>query len=295
MKTVIKWLTAGTGVTALLLLFACNKNNSSASNPNLPGGKSQVSIFMMDGPIQFDSVLIDIRQVVVEVDTATTQSSPDYPNQWDNNYFGWGRGPSNKSIVWDTLSITPGIYDLLQLRNGTDTLLASGLYTSGKILKIRITLGSDNSVYTDSTTSSPLVLFGPTPYFTINVSRTNVSDVTNNEFKLWLDFNLGRSIYFWNGKFLLDPYITVFNDVVTAKIRGQVLPFGASPLVTAYNATDTLYAIPSWNGQYLFRGVPAGTYSINFKGERGYQDTTINNIAADSMRTVTAPTITLHK
>jgi hypothetical protein len=295
MKTISAWLTAAVGATAVLFIFACNKNNSSNSNSSIPKGQSQVSLYMMDGPIQFDSVLIDIRQVVVEVDTATTESTPDNPDQWGNNYCGWGRGPSNKSLVWDTLSITPGIYNLLALRNGTDTLLGSSLITSGKILKIQITLGNDNKVFTDSTTSYPLEVFGHNPYFTINVSRTDVASVTNNELKLWLDFNLSRSIAFWNGGFLLDPYVTVFNDMVMAKIQGKVLPWGAGALVTAYNSTDTLYAIPFWSGQYQFRNVPAGTWSINFKGEGGYQDTTISNITVDSTKVVNVPTVTLHK
>ncbi len=295
MKTSTKWLAAISGIVVLLFFFACNKNNSSGSNPNIPSGKSQVSIFMMDGPIQFSKVLIDIRQVVVEVDTAAKQNDPDRDDQWDDNFWGWHRDQDHKSVIWDTLAITPGVYDLLQLRNGTDTLLASGLFTSGKILKIRITLGSDNTVFTDSATSYPLEVFGPSPSFTINVARTDVSDVSNNEFRLWLDFNLGRSIFFWNGTFLLKPFITVFNDVVSAKIQGRVLPEHASSLVSVFNPTDTLYAIPNEDGKYMLRGVPAGTYSINFKGRDGYQDTTLNNIAVDSMKLVQVPTITLHK
>ncbi|MDP4244561.1 MAG: DUF4382 domain-containing protein [Bacteroidota bacterium] len=295
MKTLTKWLAASFGMAVLLFFFACNKNNSAGSNPNIPPGKSKVSIYMMDDPVQLSKVLIDIRQVAVEVDTAVRQTDSDRDDQWDDNYWGWHRDHDHKSVIWDTLSITPGVYDLLQLRNGADTLLASGLVTNGKVLKIRITLGSDNTVFTDSTTSYPLEVFGPNPYFTINVARTNVSEVTNNEFKMWLDFNLGRSIFFWNGTFLLKPYFTVFNDHVMAKIQGRILPQGASPLVTAYNAGDTLYAIPNYGGNYLFRGVPAGTYSINFKGHNGYKDTTINNIVVDSMKVVQIPTITLHK
>ena len=296
MKTITRWLAVGSCAAALIFFFACNKNNSSGSNPNIPAGQSQVSLYMMDDPIQFSKVLIDIRQVVVEVDTASKQTDPDNNDQWNDNYCGFHRNQQNKSIIWDTLSITPGVYDLLQLRNGADTLLASGLYVSGKILKIKITLGSDNKVYTDSVTAWPLVVFGPSPSFTINVSRTDVSSVTNNEFKLWLDFNLSRSIAYWSGEFYLTPYITVFNDVIYAKIQGQVLPAGASPLVTVYNATDTLYAIPDWwSGKYLLRGVPTGTYSINFKARNGYNDTTINNIVVDSMKVVNVPKITLHK
>jgi hypothetical protein len=182
MKTMIAWLTAASGITAVLFIFACNKSSSTKSNSSIPAGQSQLSVYMMDGPIQMDSVLLDITQVRVEVDTATTQNAADNPNQWDAGYCGWGRGPSNKSLIWDTLSITPGIYNLLALRNGTDTLLTSGLITTGKILKIEVTLGSSNKVYTDSTTSYPLVIFGPNNYFTINVSRTNVktSPTTNS-------------------------------------------------------------------------------------------------------------------
>jgi Domain of unknown function (DUF4382) len=295
MKTMIAWLTAASGITAVLFIFACNKTSSAKSGSNIPAGQSQLSVYMMDGPIQADSVLLDITQVRVEVDTATTESAADNPNQWDANYCGWGRGPSNKSLIWDTLSITPGIYNLLALRNGTDTLLTSSLIASGKILKIEVTLGSSNKVYTDSTTSYPLVIFGPTNYFTINVSRTNVNTVSNNEFQLWLDFNLSRSIIFWNGQFYLDPYFTVFNDNVMAKIQGTVLPYGAGALVTAISGSDTLYAIPFWSGQYQFRNVPAGTYSISFTGMQGYSDTTISNIVVDSAKTTGVPTVTLHK
>lgn len=295
MKTVTKWLIAASSATAVLLAFACNKNNDSNSNPSIPSGQSRLSVYMMDDPVQFSKVLIDIRQVAVQIDTADKQSDADHDDQWDDNYCGWHRDKSNKSVIWDTLTIKPGVYDLLQLRNGADTLLASGNFPSGKILKVKITLGSDNTIFTDSATSYPLEVFGPNPYFTVNVSRVNVADVSSNDFKLWLDFNLAKSVFFWNGEFLLKPYFVVFNDQITAKIQGQVLPAGAGALVTAYNATDTNYAVPSRNGQYLFRGVHTGTYTVNFKGHNGYKDTTLTNIKVDSTKLVKLPTITLHK
>jgi Domain of unknown function (DUF4382) len=296
MKTISKWLPALCVAAGMVMVFACNKENSSGSNGNIPPGKSQVSIFMLDGPVSYDSVLIDIRQVVVEIDTSVSQGSPDNNNQWGLNYCGWGRGPQNKSVIWDTLSITPGVYDLLQLRNGTDTLLATGTYPTGKILKVRITLGSDNLVYTDPTTSYPLVVFGPEPYFDVNVSRENVDSVSSADFKLWLDFSLQRSIFFWSGTFYLKPYVVAFNDNTMGKIQGLVLPAGASPLIEAYNSTDTVYAVPNWwNGAYLVRGVNPGTYSMVISGQHGYNDTTINNIVVSGSAVTKVPTITLHK
>jgi hypothetical protein len=296
MKTTIKWLSAIGVLSGLVFTFACNKENSAGSNPSIPPGKSRVSVYLMDGPASFYKVLVDIRQVVVEIDTAVTQSSPDNDREWDDNFCGEGRNSDNSSVVWDTLSITPGIYDLLALRNGADTLLAKGNYPQGKILKVRITLGSDNTLYTDSLTSYPLEVFGPNPYFDVKVSRENVFGVSSNDFKLWLDFSLQRSIFFWSGTFYLKPYIIAFNDNNLGKIRGLVLPPDASALVEAVSATDTVYAVPDWwSGEFLVRGVPPGTYSMIISGQHGYNDTTLANIVVTGGSTTKIPTITLHK
>ena len=298
MKTITKWSATSCGILMLLLVFACNKQNgfsNSGSNSQVPAGKEKVSVVLMDGPAQFDSVLIDIVQVAVEVDTAQTSMAPDNSFCWSFDFWGFGRNRFNSSVVWDTLSITPGIYDLLQLRNGVDTLLATGILTPGKILKVQVTLGSDNTVYTDATTSYPLVIFGPNPYFDINVSREDVDSVTNNEFKLWLDFNLHRSIFFWNGEFLLKPEITVFNDQVLGRVDGFINPWGSSALVELSNQTDSVYAVPGWAGNYLVRGVQAGVYTLSVTGRNGYKDTTINNITVIDGQTTNVPTITLHQ
>ncbi|HLZ89611.1 MAG TPA: DUF4382 domain-containing protein [Puia sp.] len=297
MKTVTKWLAAATGATAMLFFFACHKENSSSSNPNIPKGQSQVSMYMTDGPGEFFKVLIDIRQIAIEIDTATKQKDSDRDDQWDANFNGEHRDASHKSVLWDTLSITPGVYDLLALRNGVDTLLATGMYPTGKILKIKVTIGSDNTVYIDSTTHFTLNFPGSdtTHTFTVNVAREDVDDISDNEFKLWLDFNIDRSIFAGNGGFFLEPFFEVFNDVQRAKVYGTVLPEGAGALVTGYMGTDTIYAVPFDDGNYKFRNVPTGTWSFNFKGRNGYKDTTISNIKVDSLASVKLPTITLHK
>src|SRR5450755_522867 len=109
MKTASKWLAAGSGIVAILVFLACNKNNSSGSNPNIPAGKSQLSVFMMDDPAQFTKVLIDIRQVVVEIDTASKQTDPDADDEWDDNFSGEHHDSQHTSVIWDTLSIKPGV------------------------------------------------------------------------------------------------------------------------------------------------------------------------------------------
>ncbi len=97
---------------------------------------------MMDAPVQYDSVLINIQQVVVEVDTATTQSAPDNPSQWDNDWCGCRPWSFQQIRYLGYAQHHSRVYNLLALRNGTDTLLTSSLITTGKILKIQILLGS---------------------------------------------------------------------------------------------------------------------------------------------------------
>lgn len=295
MKTVTKWLVAASGAAAVLIFFACNKSNSANSNPNIPKGESQLSVYMMDGPASFAKVLIDIRQVAVEIDTASKQSDADEDDEWNDDFDGRHHDPDHKSVIWDTLKITPGVYNLLDLRNGTDTLLSSSLITTGKILKVKITLGPNDTLYVDSTSYFPLGVDGPHMTITINVRGDNVQSINNNTFKLWLDFNLDRSIEFENGEFVLRPFIVVFNDVDMAKVVGRVLPEGADAAVIGTMGTDTIYAVPWEEGNFQFRNVPAGTWDFTYKGANGYKDTTINNIKVDSMQTVTLPTITLHK
>jgi hypothetical protein len=289
MKTNNKWLTA-LFAAASLVFVACNKENSGSSTNT--SGQSQLSIFMMDDPIPFTKVLIDIKQVAVKIDTAAHHGDNDDDHQWGDDYKGCRNG---KSAIWDTLPITPGVYDLLKLRNGTDTLLASGLVPNGKILQVRITLGANNSVYTDSVTSYPLHIIGTRNYFYIDVRKEDVSAISNSQFKLWFDFNLSKSIFFFNNQYWLKPALKPFNDNKKPKLEGRVLPERAAGLVTIFNQSDTLYALPWEGGYYKVRGISAGTYSIYFKGWRGYRDTTISNIVVGSTGVTRIPTITLHK
>ena len=76
-------------------------------------------------------------------------------HRWHDRDCDDGR---DTSVIWQDLQIRPGVYDLLTLRNGTDTLLASGTIPEGKIKRIKITLGTNNSLVKDSV-SYPLNLW----------------------------------------------------------------------------------------------------------------------------------------
>ncbi|MEP7278359.1 MAG: DUF4382 domain-containing protein [Bacteroidota bacterium] len=291
MKTKHHWLLPVAGILSVIIfLIACNKENSGSSgNTN---GAHQLSIYMMDDPIAFTQVLINIKQVAVKIDTAAHHDDTDDNHQWNDDYRGCRNG---NSTIWDTLPVTPGIYDLMKLRNGTDTLLAWGAITSGKVLQVRITLGENNTVYTDNVTHYRLNIMGPFNFFDLNVRREDLSVLDNSQFKLWFDFNLSKSIIFFNDKYWLKPLLKPFNDKNRSKLEGRVVPQGASGFVTVYNQLDTVYALPWTGGYYQVRGLNAGRYAIYFKGWHGYKDTTITNIAMSGGGLTKVPTITLHK
>lgn len=283
------------GCIAALALWSCQKESAPAGNEQIPEGKAKMLIYLMDDPIPFTRFLVDIRQVAVKIDTGQKHWDRDYDDQWDDDFCGRNRQKHNSSVFWDTLDIQPGVYDLLELRNGVDTLLASGIIPQGKVLKVRIALGPDNAVYTDSTTSYPLVIWGSKNYVEVNIRADDISVIDGTQFSLWLDFNLQRSVYFWSGRYYLKPFLKPFNDKKTAKLQGRVLPKGASPLVKAFSNADTLNALPGRDGRYLIRGVRPGIYSVHFTGHRGYKDTTVTGIEVNGWSTHHVPTVTLRK
>lgn len=102
-----------TGILATIILIACQKDNSENQNTTL-------KVKMTDAPILADSVIVDIRQVRVNF--------------------------RDDSSGWVDLNTYAGVYDLLQLQNGVDTLLAAGVIPSNDVKEIRFVLGTNNSI-----------------------------------------------------------------------------------------------------------------------------------------------------
>jgi hypothetical protein len=267
-----------------IVFYACSKEKSN-DNSTVPSGKQELSLYLTDGPTDyFDKVLIDIKSVKVLVDTCDkTRRRQD---NWDS---------TKKCTIWDSLSIAPGVYDLLTLRNGIDTLLGSGMVTDGTIRKIVITIGTNNSIVKDSV-SYPLNLFNNQTTITIRLYGHEWDNFSNGRYRLWLDFDCGRSIVrMRDGAFYLAPYIRAFIIKESGAVKGEIKPGDAFPIVSVYNATDTAYAIPWRDGKFKVRGLNSGTYSVFVNASNGYQDTTITNVSVTVGKEADLGTITLHK
>ena len=267
-----------------ILLVACSKENSSSSQP--------LSVFLTDGPGPYDAVNIDIQAVEVKVDTCRGHMFNDHfgDNDQDGDDYG---NPRDEFGTWVSLNFTPGVYDVLQLRNGLDSLIGTA-NISGTVRKIRITLGNNNTVVVNGTTF-PLTLQNPTQnYLYVRLNDRHRGHAPSGVgTAVWVDFDLGRSIVFINGQYYLRPVLRPFCNNNFGEIVGKVTPIDARAIIKVYNATDSAIAIPNPDGYFKVRGLNAGVYSVLYDGIAPYTDTTINNVAVTVGRETRLAPVTL--
>ena len=231
-------------VSGIFSLISCNKSNG--------GGNSHLEVRLTDDPAGYDAVYIDVQKVEVNVssDTGTTKG-------------------------WQTVNVLhPGVYNLLNFKNGMDTLLAAADIPAGTLSQMRLVLGNNNSVVINGQ-SYPLT----TPSSQQSGLKLNIHAglTAGIVYRLWIDFDATRSIVaaIDSSKYILKPVIRTYTEAIGGSIKGYVLPAAAKPQVWAVQATDTLLALPdSATGYYFMGGVNSGTWNLLFHaGNTAYKDT----------------------
>ncbi len=265
MKTRYSILAAGI-LFATLLFVSCTKERSGNSN-----GKQQVKIFLTDNPVAFQQVNVDIQRLEVKIEVKDSTGA--------------------EREFWETLQIRAGVYNILNFRNGVDTLFAQGFVTTGEIKKIRITLGTRNSVMADSVVY-PLLLKKPQ----VIIDVDDISSIDPSAVKINIDFDAcGSIIKINNNQFELQPRIRTFSDDHDGRIEGKVLPRDAAAIVSVISNGDTLLAIPEDDGEFKIRGIKTAVVDVFVNATaNGYRDTTLRNVTLNG-REVKLPTIILQK
>lgn len=287
-------------IALLMLAAGCQKNVTQTATPS----QQSVALYLTDAPGVFDNVFIDIQSVKIKIDTCSNSQhdqNDDNGNGGADNHGGNGGtddhgnnsggtddhggnsnhdGTDNNCEVWQSLNITTGVYDLLALRNGIDTLLAHGdNIISGNIDEIEITLGNNNSVVIDGASHS---LSLANNAISIKVSDDDFDEFSPDHSRLWLDFDVASSIIQQGDVFILQPVIRFFTLNETGEVKGRINPSNAVASVKIYNTTDTAFAIPDREGEFEVRGLKPGTYNILVDATGNYQDATINNVVVGS-------------
>jgi hypothetical protein len=217
------------------LFIACKDDKD-----NEEEGNAHVQMMLTDAAGPYQKVLIDIQEVNVNVE---------------------GKGWVNLSLF------RTGIYNLLDFRNGIDTMIASHQIPAGNLQEIRLVLGSQNHVVIDGIQHEL-----ETPSAQQSGLKIKIKEPIRpgGKYVIWIDFDANKSIVnTGSGKYILKPVIRAFLKYNTGSISGDINPDAAADVVHVINpiSNDTFTTIPFDDGRFSIIGLPANTYNIHmYKG-----------------------------
>ena len=216
MKTNKFFLGIASAVIAIVLVFsACTK---SGVNEN-----GAVAVFLTDGPGDFDAVNIDIQKVEVKVDKDEKNKRDENRNRLDDDKDDHLKRKDDFG-EWIDLGFASKIIDVLSLRNGIETQLGTANIDAGTVRKIRITLGTKNSVVKAGVTYDLLLDSQTSNFLYVKLFDDHRERGNRNDVKVWVDFDIASSIVEANGKFYLKPVLRPFCNAHFGEIEGKILP-----------------------------------------------------------------------
>ncbi len=163
--------TIAIAVISTVTFISCKKESSSGY---------KFAVHLTDAPAAFEEVNVDIREVKVKL--------------------------NDDSSGWVSLTTNAGVYNLLGLQNGIDTLLATGILPTNFVKEIRLYLGSDNTVKVGGQIFPLAMNSGDHQKLMIKVNKKISAAVDS----LIIDFDAGLSIHQQgNGTYRLQPVLKI--------------------------------------------------------------------------------------
>ena len=230
---------------AALALAGCSKSGDNASD------MAKLEISLVDGPGDFQAVVLDVRQVEVHL-------------KEENDPTGWQLLPFQAQAI-----------NILDYVNGRSALLVSTDFAPGDLKEIRLLLGPDSYVTgRDGLRYDLKTPSGQSSGVKLKLDKASLR--TRETFQLVLDFNVAKSIVErgnWRlgddkkERYLLKPVIRVLAQDLRATLKGTAAPAAARPQVLAIRQSitpaDTFStAADATSGQFQFNNLPSGTYRV---------------------------------
>jgi hypothetical protein len=245
-----------------VLLSSCSKNNSSPGN-------TQLKVYLTDDPADYDQVIIDVRDVQINVTNDTAGG-------------------------WQSLNtVNAGSYDLLKLVNDDDTLLASSDIPTGTIQQMRLILGDNNYVVVNGQNIPLKTPSAQQSGLKFNIHQSVSSGIL---YTITLDFDAAKSIVkTGNSNYLLKPVIRTVLSAVGGSIEGFVVPDSVTTAVYAIQPPDTVASsFTGSGGGYLIKGLAAGSYTLSFvPNDTSFMTETKTGIAVTTGNVTTVDTVHL--
>lgn len=267
MKTNFLKLVSGIAVIAVILFAvqSCQKNAGKYDKP-------RVQIRLTDAPDpNVKEVWVDIREVWLKMgDSSETKLTGAYP----------------------------GVYNLLELTNGKDTLLADAEIPAGTISQIRLVLGDNNYIITKTGDK----IFLTTPSAQQSGLKVQLHQTVSGGllYRLVLDFDAGKSIVKAgnSGNYLLKPVLRLISFASSGGIvKGVVMPDSIVTSVYAIKGPDTIASTFTTKpgGMYLFRDIPDGSYNFSYVPNDTIHKTAVRTATVVLGQTTIIDTVKLEK
>ena len=159
------------GSVAAISLIDCSKDDNA--------GTTNLRVRLTDNPLNAEEVNVDIQQVRVNFNSDTIQG-------------------------WINLNTNAGVYNLLGLQNGVDTLLAAGTIPGNNVREIRLVLGTNNSIKVAGVVYPMTVPSGAESGLKIKVNKTLQTSLDS----LLIDFDAALSVHqLGTGNYQLKPVL----------------------------------------------------------------------------------------
>jgi hypothetical protein len=230
--------------TLLGFLFGCSSDEKNA----------RLQVWLTDAPGDYQAVYVDIAGIEIH------------------------SGEDNTEKGWKALDVKKGVYNLLELTNGLDTLLGEIEIPAGKISQIRLKLGGNNTIKVNDEILDLDVPSGEQSGLKLQVHEVLTEGIT---YKILLDFDVARSIVLTgNESFKLKPVIRTITEAQDGAIKGNVTPKETTPAIYAISNSDTIATTYSDStGHFLLRGLPSGTYEVVLIPNSSYEPVTKSNVS----------------
>lgn len=231
---------------AAAIMVSCGKTEDDA----------RVVVRLTDSPGDYEKVNIDLTGVQVHRETGNMESG------------------------WISLDVNAGVYDLLTLTDGVETVIADSRIPAGEISQLRLVLGNNNSVVVDGEEFHLKTPSAMQSGLKLQVHETLLEGVT---YSLLLDFDAAKSIVITgNQQYILKPVIKTVTEARSGAVQGTVLPAELNVAIFAMNGEDTVGTtyVAADMSEYLLGGLEPGNYDLVFDpgDSTDYQLDTLKNV-----------------
>lgn len=216
-------------IFASLIFFSCEDEKN-----------ARVEVWLTDAPGDFQEVNVDVQGVEI------------HSNELDNE-----KG-------WQSIEVTPAVYDLLELTNGEETLLGGVDLPGGRISQIRLKLGDNNTIKIDDQVFPLSTPSSQQSGLKVQINQVLAEGIT---YKILLDFDAAKSVVeSGTGLYSLKPLLRALTEAQDGAIKGKLEP-AASLSITVMSGEEVVTTTTSNDGgEFLIRGLEAGSYRLLFDG-----------------------------